>query len=33
MRAVPGNGYTMRETFLKAGLARLKEELPEPLRR
>jgi catechol 2,3-dioxygenase-like lactoylglutathione lyase family enzyme len=33
MRAKPGNGYSMRETFLNAGLARLKEELPEPLRR
>ena len=31
MRAKPGNGYTMRETFIKAGIARLKEELPEPL--
>jgi catechol 2,3-dioxygenase-like lactoylglutathione lyase family enzyme len=31
MRAKPGNGYSMRETFLKAGLARLKQELPEPL--
>ncbi|MDX1487566.1 MAG: VOC family protein [Acidiferrobacterales bacterium] len=33
MRAKPGNGYSMRETFIKAGLGRLKEELPEPLPR
>jgi len=33
MCAKPGNGYTMRETFIKAGIARLKEPLPEPLPR
>ena len=33
MRAKPGNGYSMRDTFIKAGIARLKEPLPEPLPR
>ncbi len=33
MRAWPGNGYTMRETFLEAGISRLKEPLPEPIER
>ncbi len=33
MRAKPGNGYSMRETFVRAGHGRVLEDLPPPLPR
>lgn len=33
MRAWPGNGYKMRDTFIEQGIGRLKEPLPDHIER